>query len=285
MAPNLPPELIDKTLDELEEKADLASCSLVDHSWQPFAQSKIFRTVTLGAGVGQGYPDGLLDVLGLHVRTLNLGLRPQAVDSHEWPTIERTMAETILQLPNLHHLGLFPCSYLPCALYIAPDLHYSFMRLTFKSLHLSQWCLGDPSALSAFGDILPPNIRFTNCHFDPEFNLGLAQGLAKLFRDPKEASLANPQPVPVAPLLSSPTINLEITNSSSLEIFVRDWVFRHPTLSRHIVKCAFTLCYDGTLVAAHTCVASGLSCDTLVLGGPLRPTAGIGNSRQRVRKS
>ncbi|KAK7057291.1 hypothetical protein R3P38DRAFT_2759571 [Favolaschia claudopus] len=228
MASSFPPELIEKTLDELDDHKDFSTCSRLCRFWLPFAQSRIFRTVTLGSGVGGGYPEGLVELPHLGgprndfvsffkllsdsdhladvIVTLNLGLRPQMSSTTQWDMAEEAIALLLPKLTALQHLGLFPCSPLPSPIYIPERLQSSFAGLELQSLHLSQWCLGDPTPLTAIGHILPSTLRFIHCNF----NLAFTGGLATLF------GLPTP-PTPVLPLLPSPLPCLDINRYSSLE--------------------------------------------------------------------
>ncbi|KAF8184373.1 hypothetical protein K438DRAFT_1974572 [Mycena galopus ATCC 62051] len=62
MDPGYPQELIDSFINCLTDPGDFLRCSLVAHAWLPRSQSHIFRTVTLGVGVQDGFAHGLVDI-------------------------------------------------------------------------------------------------------------------------------------------------------------------------------------------------------------------------------
>ncbi|KAK7027722.1 hypothetical protein R3P38DRAFT_2776792 [Favolaschia claudopus] len=261
MASSFPGELIEKTLDELDDHKDLSTCSRLSRFWLPFAQSRIFRTVTLGSGVGGGYPEGLLelphlggsrndfvsffkllrdsDCLSDYIVTLNLGLRPRMSSTTQWDMAEEAIALSLPKLTALQHLGLFPCSPFPSPIHIPERLQSSFAGLELQSLHLSQWCLGDPTPLTAIGHILPSTLQFIHCNFD----LGFTEGIATLF--------GLPTPSPVLPLLPSPLPRLDINRCLFLPFFVAKWIPRQlPSFQIH--RLSLRLVLDSSLESSDS---------------------------------
>ncbi|KAK6966577.1 hypothetical protein R3P38DRAFT_3245862 [Favolaschia claudopus] len=255
MSSNFPPELIEQTLDCLEESQDYANCSLLCRHWNPNAQARLFRIVTLGAGIDGGRPDGLVEMLhlestvntflafdnllhgsphlGSYVRILNVGIRGHTSPlTQRWKEMEDAVARIMPLLLNLRTLGLFPCAPLAGSPIHIPDkLRYAFAGFNLNALQLSGWCLADPSSLIAIGHILPSSLHFFHCNFDAPFTSGLSV----------QSDL---------PMLANQLVNLELNLCNYLDVFVSNWVSRRGSLKIHTLTVH--LLYNGSVMTSTT---------------------------------
>ncbi|KAJ7611351.1 hypothetical protein DFH06DRAFT_1345551 [Mycena polygramma] len=196
MIPEIPQELIDASLDFVTE-SDLLQCSLVSHAWLPLAQSRIFHTITLGAGVQGGMASGLMEYpplcdhstfwpfhdllqaaphLAYHIHRLNLGLPPSAsepasesldhtpLSAASWQSIEDSLVEYLPLLPNLEALALFPCGSDIHTFHLQPRMMEIFGQLSIRSLAFSRWAFTDSTTLPSFA-VQPTSLRFIECEF------------------------------------------------------------------------------------------------------------------------
>ncbi|KAJ6479422.1 hypothetical protein C8R47DRAFT_605782 [Mycena vitilis] len=192
MIPEIPQELIDASLGFVTE-SDLLQCSLVSHAWLPLAQSRIFHTITLGAGVQGGMASGLMECpplsdhstflpfhdllqaaphLAYHIHRLNLGLPPSTSESlhhttlsaASWRSIEDSLVEFLALLPNLEALALFPCGPDIHTFHLQPRMMEVFGCLAIRSLAFSRWAFTDSTILPSFA-VQPTSLRFIECEF------------------------------------------------------------------------------------------------------------------------
>ena len=138
MISDFPQELLDATIDCVEDPYDHYRTALVAKSWLPRSQSHIFRTITLGLGLQGGLAHGLIEIpplerdfnnfkafrdllyssphLAGYVHVLEMGLSVPPAELRDanrlapdaWQAIEDVVACFLPKLLQLESLALFP---------------------------------------------------------------------------------------------------------------------------------------------------------------------------------
>ncbi|KAJ6492445.1 hypothetical protein C8R47DRAFT_1270666 [Mycena vitilis] len=207
----VPQELVDSIIDCVEE-LDLTQCSLVSSSWLPRAQSRIFSTVTLGAGIQGGLADELVEI-------------PPLVTDDENFTRFRDLLRKSPQLSSYVrglNLGLPP---LPAEQ--PEESQWSF----------SNWVFRDPLALDPFKSHPPSSLRFIECQCKAPI-LAVKQDLAFLELSRCEDSVTlrvsgRGDPPPLSWIAPSLSRSLAIAFHSDSAAFIGIGLLEHISL-KHI---------------------------------------------------
>ncbi|KAJ7602935.1 hypothetical protein DFH06DRAFT_1257881 [Mycena polygramma] len=250
--PEIPQELVDAVIDQITDQTDIFQCALVSHSWLPRTQSHLFRTISLGVGLQNGFANGLVEIppLGdeekhghfeafrdLYIHTLNLGLPvlPSELGSYHvvlsptsWQAIEDCVVKFLPTLFHLESLGLFSCG--PQNIHsfqVQPHIVDALRTLSIRELCFSQWSFHDLSGPSCF----VANRELTSLRFfESEFSAPI-------------------MPSPIA-AFSNELSFLELCRCEGLDVFsqchprTKAFTWRHP---RGTVSPQFSLLVHQTL--------------------------------------
>ncbi|KAF8212977.1 hypothetical protein K438DRAFT_1751389 [Mycena galopus ATCC 62051] len=268
-----PQELIDSFIDCLTDPGDFLRCSLVAHAWLPRSQSHIFRTVTLGVGVQDGFAHGLVDIpplgdrfdnfthfatllqhsphLATYVQELVLGLPPpqaeitantEVLSATQWQTIEDSVEQFLPLLCRLKSLGLFPCGPSVHTFHISPRVAEAFGSLSPECLRLTKWKLSDPSTILCFQSA-PISLQFIRCTFtSPAPGPSHSRSHIHSLRDLQ---------------LSLCRTAVDLVGSASLQTFILNWI---PNVRWHVDNLQITVSYHA--------MAAGVIRDSLTRVAP-----------------